>query len=122
MRWPFSKTEPSGPAAPDEGGWGARALNSPAASQPHSFTLTKPIYSGPQRIETLTIRAPTAADFERLDATLPDDIRRSYYDGAAAAIALLTGLSRSTIESISARDFLELCDGIAPILEDVMKE
>jgi hypothetical protein len=84
--------------------------------------LTKPIYSGPQRIETLTIRAPTAADFERLDATLPDDIRRSYYDGAAAAIALLTGLSRSTIESISARDFLELCDGIAPILEDVMKE
>jgi hypothetical protein len=97
-------------------------LNSPDASQPHSFTLSRPIYSGPRKIEVIELRAPSPEDLERLDALLPDALSRGYFDAAVLAIALLTGLDRAATESLSARDFLALCDIVSPILEDAMKE
>ncbi len=126
MRWPpllKRKTEPSGPAESDEGGRALREANSPCGARPRIFTLSRPIFSGPRKIEVIALRAPSPEDLERLDALLPDALSRGYFDAAVLAISLLTGLDRAAIETISARDFLELCDGIvSPILEDAMKE
>jgi hypothetical protein len=125
MRWPpllKRKTEPPRAAGRGEGDRVLLELNSPDGARSHTFTLSRPIYSGPRKIEVIELRAPSPAALERFYTSLPHDLDHSEFDRAAAAISLLTCLDLAAIETISARDFLELCDGIAPILEDVMKE